>query len=58
MLSLVIAMFGAGFWWMRRLAEAEPPSRLLVRRSPGEQRAAEGMVPGAPYPPTYSGGRR
>lgn len=45
-LCMVIALFGAGFWWMRRLAEVEPPPRLLVRRSPGEQRAAEGMAPG------------
>jgi len=53
-LCIVIAMFGAGFWWMRRLADVDPPTRLLVRRSPGEQRAAEGMVPGPPL----TGGRR
>jgi len=53
-LCVIIAIFAAGFWWMRRLANVETPSRLLVRRVPGEQRATEGMVPG----PTYTGGRR
>jgi Flp pilus assembly protein TadB len=45
-LVVIVALFAAGFWWMRRLANVETPSRLLVRRSVGEQRAAEGMFPG------------
>ena len=57
-LCVIIALFGAGFFWMRRLSEVTEPSRLLVRRSVGEQRAAEGMTPSAQslYMPT--GGRR
>ena len=61
-LCVVIALFGAGFWWMRKLSDVPTPSRLLVRRSPGEQRAAEGMNPGPqsmqPTSAPTTGGRR
>ncbi|HEV2636164.1 MAG TPA: type II secretion system F family protein [Actinocrinis sp.] len=58
-LCAVIGLFGAGFYWMRRLADVPAPSRLLVRRSPGERRAAEGMTPGPqPLSRPAMGGRR
>jgi Flp pilus assembly protein TadB len=30
-LAGVLGLFGLGFWWLRRLAKVEPPSRFLIR---------------------------
>ncbi len=30
-LAGVLALFGLGFWWLRRLAKVDPPSRFLIR---------------------------
>ncbi|MDL4776120.1 MULTISPECIES: type II secretion system F family protein [Thermomonosporaceae] len=51
-LCLVIALYGAGFLWLRRLARYEMPSRFLTR-----PRAAQPGVPGVPgeVPSTVAG---
>ncbi len=36
-LALVLALFGLGFLWLRKLATVEPPGRFLVRRTPPDQ---------------------
>ena len=57
-LAVVLGLFGFGFWWLRRLAMTEPPSRFLTRAGGREptapsyrppqmqaQATAEGMAP-------------
>jgi Flp pilus assembly protein TadB len=55
-LALVLLLFGLGFWWLRRLADVEPPARFLTRHAVPEPRpvaswqqqthaVAEGMAP-------------
>ncbi|HEV3170107.1 MAG TPA: type II secretion system F family protein [Actinocrinis sp.] len=55
-LTAVLGLFGFGFWWLRRLAMTEPPSRFLIKSAAREpmtplyrpqqvQATAEGMAP-------------
>ena len=46
-LVIVVALYAAGFVWMRRLATFDPPERLLVGPSPALPGAA---LPGAALP--------
>jgi len=32
-LTVVLVLFGLGFWWLRRLAKIETPKRFLVRHA-------------------------
>lgn len=36
-LTVVLALFGLGFWWLRRLARVESPSRFLLKAPIPEQ---------------------
>lgn len=36
-LAAVLGLFGLGFWWLRRLAKVESPSRFLLRTAATEQ---------------------
>lgn len=46
-LTLVLALFGLGFLWLRKLATVEPPGRFLVRRAPAGQ--FQGQQQGQPF---------
>ena len=57
-LALVLGLFGAGFFWMRKLSTVETPERFLVhRREPASARGGAASVPqGAPFvPPVPTG---
>jgi Flp pilus assembly protein TadB len=41
-LAVVLGLFGVGFFWLRRLAKVEAPSRFLVRSAPSDQVSAPG----------------
>ncbi len=54
-LALVLALFGLGFWWLRRLAKVESPGRFLLKPMPTDQpqgqlnarRSGDGLAGGA-----------
>jgi len=43
-LAGVLALFGLGFWWLRRLAKVEQPSRFLIRARVPEQFQVHGVM--------------
>lgn len=47
-LTGVLALFGLGFWWLRRLAKVEAPGRFLLRPTNTEQ--PHGQLTGAVDP--------
>ncbi|MBS2961979.1 type II secretion system F family protein [Actinocrinis puniceicyclus] len=48
MLTVVLALFGLGFMWLRRLAKVESPGRFLLRHATGEQPPEAGRAHGRP----------
>ncbi|RBM21372.1 type II secretion system F family protein [Streptomyces sp. PT12] len=58
-LSVVCALFGLGFWWMRRLARIELPERFLTRGRPETAlRPREAPLPEGPHRPDTPKGAR
>lgn len=45
-LVAVIALFAAGFAWLRKLSDVETPARFLQRGNPGQVPGAPGQTPG------------
>jgi Flp pilus assembly protein TadB len=43
-LAGVLSLFGLGFWWLRRLAKVESPSRFLIRARIPEQYQVHGAA--------------
>jgi Flp pilus assembly protein TadB len=44
-LAAVLALFGLGFWWLRRLSVVKPPSRFLIRGAAPGPAAAQRRAP-------------
>lgn len=51
-LTAVLVLFGLGFWWLRRLAKVDSPSRFLLRPAVTEQPQGQftGVDPAMTYP--------
>lgn len=51
-LTVVLVLFGLGFWWLRRLAKVEAPSRFLLKPTVTEQPQGQftGVDPAMTWP--------
>jgi Flp pilus assembly protein TadB len=52
-LAFVLGLFGLGFWWLRRLAKVEAPSRFLLKPSVTDQ--PQGQLTGVDPAMTWPG---
>jgi Flp pilus assembly protein TadB len=55
-LTIVLVLFGLGFWWLRRLARVESPGRFLVR--PGSTDQPQGQLTAVDPTMVWPGARR